>query len=149
MAKRRKKTSRRRTTRRRMGAMGGANIQAALGIIAGAVAGRLVAKKLLPNVDERIKNAGVVVLGAAVFPRLIKGELGKAIGNGMIAAGGAGLVGSFVPALGAIDDTMMFPVTVGEVPDNLSVIAGDDQVLAGDDLSVMAGMDTEDYEDNY
>ena len=149
MAKRRKKTSRRRTTRRRMGAMGGANIQAALGIIAGAVAGRLVAKKLLPNVDERIKNAGVVVLGAAVFPRLIKGELGKAIGNGMIAAGGAGLVGSFVPALGAMDDTMMFPVTVGEVPDNLSVIAGDDQVLAGDDLSVMAGMDTEDYEDNY
>ena len=149
MAKRRKKTSRRRTTRRRMGAMGGANIQAALGIIAGAVAGRLVAKKLLPNVDERIKNAGVVVLGAAVFPRLIKGELGKAIGNGMIAAGGAGLVGSFVPALGAIDDTMMFPVTVGEVPDNLSVIAGDDQVLAGDDLSVMAGIDNEDYDDNY
>jgi hypothetical protein len=132
-----------------MGAMGGANIQAALGIIAGAVAGRLVAKKLLPNVDERIKNAGVVVLGAAVFPRLIKGELGKAIGNGMIAAGGAGLVGSFVPALGAMDDTMMFPVTVGEVPDNLSVIAGDDQVLAGDDLSVMAGIDSEDYEDNY
>jgi hypothetical protein len=149
MAKRRKKTSRRKGSRRRMGAMGGANIQAALGIIAGAVAGRLVAKKLLPNVDERIKNAGVVVLGAAVFPRLIKGELGKAIGNGMIAAGGAGLVGSFVPALGAMDDTMMFPVTVGEVPDNLSVIAGDDQVLAGDDLSVMAGMDTEDYEDNY
>jgi hypothetical protein len=149
MAKRRKKTSRRKGSRRRMGAMGGANIQAAIGIIAGAVAGRLVAKKLLPNVDERIKNAGVVVLGAAVFPRLIKGELGKAIGNGMIAAGGAGLVGSFVPALGAMDDTMEFPVTVGEVPDNLSVIAGDDQVLAGDDLSVMAGMDTEDYEDNY
>jgi hypothetical protein len=33
-----------------------------------------------------------------------------------------------------------FPVTVGEVPDNISVIAGD-QVMAGDDLSVMAGMD--------
>ena len=147
MAKRRKKTSRRKGSRRRMGAMGGANIQAALGLIAGAVAGRLVAKKLLPNVDERIKNAGVVVLGAAVFPRLIKGELGKAIGNGMIAAGGAGLVGSFVPALGAMDDTMMFPVTVGEVPDNLSVIAGDDQVLAGDDISVLAGMesDSDDY----
>lgn len=146
MAKRRKKTSRRKGSRRRMGAMGGANIQAALGIIAGAVAGRLVAKKLLPNVDERIKNAGVVVLGAAVFPRLVKGELGKAIGNGMIAAGGAGLVGSFVPALGATDDMIEFPVTVGEVPDNLSVIAGGDQVMAGDDLSVLAGMDTEDEE---
>lgn len=146
MAKRRKKTSRRKGSRRRMGAMGGANIQAALGIIAGAVAGRLVAKKLLPNVDERIKNAGVVVLGAAVFPRLVKGELGKAIGNGMIAAGGAGLVGSFVPALGATDDMIEFPVTVGEVPDNLSVIAGGGQVMAGDDLSVLAGMDTEDEE---
>lgn len=135
-----KKSSRRKSSRRRMGAVGGANITAALGIIAGAVAGRLVAKKLLPNIDERIKNAGVVVLGAAVFPRLIKGDLGKAIGNGMIAAGGAGLIGSFIPALGAIDDTMEFPVTVGEVTDNLSVIAGDD-VMAGDDLLVMAGMD--------
>lgn len=140
MAKRKRKTSRRRSSRRRMGAVGKANIQATLGIIAGAVAGRLVAKKLLPNVDERIKNAGVVVLGAAVFPRLIKGELGKAIGNGMVAAGGAGLVGSFVPALGQADDMIEFPVTVGEVPDNLSVIAGD-EVMAGDDLSVMAGMD--------
>jgi hypothetical protein len=140
MAKRKRKTSRRRSSRRRMGAVGKANIQATLGIIAGAVAGRLVAKKLLPNVDERIKNAGVVVLGAAVFPRLIKGELGKAIGNGMVAAGGAGLVGSFIPALGQADDMIEFPVTVGEVPDNLSVIAGD-EVMAGDDLSVMAGMD--------
>lgn len=142
MARKKRKTSRRRSSRRRMGAVGKGNIQAALGIIAGAVAGRLVAKKLLPNVDERIKNAGVVVLGSMVFPRIIKGELGKAIGNGMIAAGGAGLVGSFVPALGAADDTMEFPVTVGEVPDNLSVIAGD-EVMAGDDLSVMAGMDDE------
>ena len=140
MARRKRKTSRRRSSRRRMGAVGKANIQATLGIIAGAVAGRLVAKKLLPNVDERIKNAGVVVLGAAVFPRLIKGELGKAIGNGMVAAGGAGLVGSFIPALGQADDMIEFPVTVGEVPDNLSVIAGD-EVMAGDDLSVMAGMD--------
>lgn len=140
MARRKRKTSRRKSSRRRMGAVGKANIQATLGIIAGAVAGRLVAKKLLPNVDERIKNAGVVVLGAAVFPRLIKGELGKAIGNGMVAAGGAGLVGSFIPALGQADDMIEFPVTVGEVPDNLSVIAGD-EVMAGDDLSVMAGMD--------
>lgn len=140
MARRKRKTSRRKSSRRRMGAVGKANIQATLGIIAGAIAGRLVAKKLLPNVDERIKNAGVVVLGTAVFPRLIKGELGKAIGNGMVAAGGAGLVGSFIPALGQADDMIEFPVTVGEVPDNISVIAGD-QVMAGDDLSVMAGMD--------
>ncbi len=141
MARRKRKTSRRRRSGgRRMGSPAGM-LQSALGVIAGAVVGKMVAKKLLPNVDERIKNAGVVVLGAAVFPRLIKGDLGKSIGAGMIAAGGAGLVGSFIPALGAIDDTMEFPVTVGEIPDNLSVIAGDDTVLAGDDLSVLAGFD--------
>ena len=142
---RRRKSTKRRTSRRRMGAVGKANIQAALGIIAGAVIGKKVAG-FIPVGDERIKNAAVLGIGLA-FPMILKGEMGKAIGNGMIAAGGAGLVGSFVPALGAMDDTMMFPVTVGEVPDNLSVIAGDDQVLAGDDISVLAGMesDSDDY----
>jgi hypothetical protein len=72
---------------------------------------------------------------------ILKGELGKAIGNGMIAAGGAGLVGGLIPALGQMDDTMTFPVTVGEIPDNISVIAGSDDVMAGDDLSVLAGME--------
>jgi len=140
MARRKRKTTRRRRSGRRMGSPAGM-IQSALGIVAGAVVGKLVATKLLPAVDQRIKNAGVLVLGAAVFPRLIKGDLGKAIGAGMIAVGGQGLVGSFIPAIGAMDDTMEFPVTVGEIPDNLSVIAGDDTVLAGDDLSVLAGFD--------
>lgn len=138
MARRKRKSTRRRSGRR-MGSPAGM-LQSAIGIIAGAVVGKLVAKRLLPAVDERIKNAGVVVLGAAVFPRLIKGDLGKSIGAGMIAAGGSGLVGSFIPGIGAMDDTMEFPMTVGEVPDNISVIAGD-EVLAGDDLSVLAGIE--------
>ena len=138
MARRRKSTKRRRTSRRRMGAVGKANITSALGIIAGAIAGKMVAKAL-PIGDERIKNGAVVAAGI-FFPQIIKGDLGKAIGNGMIAAGGAGLVGNFVPALGQADDVMEFPVTVGEIPDNLSVIAGDD-VMAGDNLSVLAGYD--------
>jgi hypothetical protein len=122
-----------------MGAVGKANIQAALGIIAGAVIGKKVAG-FIPVGDERIKNAAVLGIGLA-FPMILKGELGKAIGNGMIAAGGAGLVGGLIPALGQMDDTMTFPVTVGEIPDNISVIAGDDTVMAGDDLSVLAGME--------
>jgi hypothetical protein len=137
MARRRKSTRRRSTRRRRMGAVGKANITAALGIIAGAVIGKKVAG-FIPVGDERIKNAAVVGIGLA-FPMILKGDMGKAIGNGMIAAGGAGLVGNLVPALGQMDDTMTFPVTVGEVPDNISVIAGDDSVMAGDDLSVLAG----------
>lgn len=142
MARRKRKTHhRRRGHGRRMGAAGGM-LTSALGVIAGAVAGRLVAKKFLPAVDERIKNAGVIVLGAAVFPRIIKGDLGKAVGAGMIAAGGSGLVGTFIPAIGAMDDTMQIPMTVGEVPDNLSVIAGD-EVMAGDNLAVLAGYEDE------
>ncbi len=136
---RRRKSTKRRSTRRRMGAVGKANIQAALGIIAGAVIGKKVAG-FIPVGDERIKNAAVLGIGLA-FPMILKGDLGKAIGNGMIAAGGAGLVGGLIPALGQMDDTMTFPVTVGEIPDNISVIAGDDTVLAGDDLSVLAGME--------
>jgi len=136
---RRRKSTKRRSSRRRMGAVGKANIQAALGIIAGAVIGKKVAG-FIPVGDERIKNAAVLGIGLA-FPMILKGELGKAIGNGMIAAGGAGLVGGLIPALGAMDDTMTFPVTVGEIPDNISVIAGDDTVMAGDDLSVLAGME--------
>ena len=142
MARRRKSTRRRSSRRRRMGAVGKANITAALGIIAGAVIGKKVAG-IIPVGDERIKNAAVLGIGLA-FPMILKGDIGKAVGNGMIAAGGAGLVGNLVPALGAMDDTMTFPVTVGEVPDNISVIAGDDSVMAGDDLSVLAGYDEED-----
>lgn len=134
MARRRKKASSRRRGRR-MGAIGKAGIGQALGIIAGAVIGKKVAG-MLPIGDDRIKNAAVLAIGVA-FPMIVKGDVGKALGSGMIAAGGAGLVGNLVPALGAVD-TMEFPVTVGEVPDNISVIAGDD-VMAGDDLAVLAG----------
>jgi hypothetical protein len=127
MARRRKSTKRR--SRRRMGAIGKrANLTAALGIIAGAVIGKKVAG-FIPVGDERIKNAAVLGIGLA-FPMILKGDLGKSIGNGQL-----------VPGLGQMDDTMTFPVTVGEVPDNISVIAGDDTVLAGDDLSVLAGYD--------
>lgn len=138
MARKRKsrKTSRRRG--RRMGAIKGGAMTSALGIIAGAVAAKFVVNKFMPNLDEKIKSAGVIALGL-VLPNVVKGEMGKAIGNGMIATGGATLVGSFVPGLGAMDDSIEFPVTVGEIPDNLSVIAGgDDSVMAGGD-EVLAG----------
>jgi hypothetical protein len=125
-----------------MGAMAKGTLTQALGIIAGAIAGRMVVKAL-PIGDERIKNGAVVAAGI-FFPQIVKGDLGKAIGNGMIAAGGAGLVGNIVPALGQADDVMEFPVTVGEIPDNLSVIAGEDSVMAGDNLSVLAGYDEDD-----
>lgn len=141
MARRRKKSAPRRRSRRRMGAIGGAGLQSILGVVGGAVAAKIVTARVLPNLDERIKSAGVIALGALVMPKILKGELGKSIGAGMIAVGGSNLISNFVPGIGAME-TIDFPVTVGEVPDKISVIAGDD-VMAGDDL-VLAGVDEDD-----
>lgn len=147
MAKRKKHAKKSHKRRRsHMGAVPKNAVTTILGITAGAIVGRMVAKKVLPNVDEKIKNAGVVVIGAVVMPKLLKSDLGRAIGNGMIASGGIGLAGSFLPAIAGTEDMIEFPVTVGEIEDNLSVIAGDyDGVMAGDDLSVIAGDDEDDY----
>lgn len=139
MARKRKKATRRRRSGRRMGAIGKAGIQNAIGIIAGAIIARKVIQ-MVPIQQDALKGAVVAGIGVA-FPTILKSELGKALGNGMIAVGGQYLVASLVPGLGAMDDTMTFPMTVGEIPDNLSVIAGDDTVMAGDDLSVLAGME--------
>lgn len=126
-----------------MGAAGGA-ISNVLGLVAGAAVGRIVANKLLPNIDSKIKNAGVLALGALVFPKLIKGAWGSSIGAGMVAAGGIGLLQNF-NVVGAIEDSLSIPLTVGEVPENISVISGDDSSVMAGDISVMAGMEDDDY----
>lgn len=146
MARRKKRSSRKKSYSRRskMGSIGG-GLMNALGLVAGAAAGRIVATKLLPNMDSKIKNAGVIALGAFVFPKLIKGGMGSSIGAGMVAAGGLGVLQDF-NVIGAIEDTLSIPLTVGEVPEDISLIAGDDDVLSGygeDDLSVLAGMEEE------
>jgi hypothetical protein len=150
---RRKKSYKKSGSRRRsrgMGAVSG-NLMNIVGLVAGAAAGRIVATKLLPNIDSKIKNAGVIALGAFVFPKLIKGGLGSSIGAGMVAAGGLGVMQDF-NVIGAIEDTLSIPLTVGEVPEDISLIAGDNDVMAGDNdvmagdydsLSVMAGMEEE------
>ena len=157
MARRKKQYKKKRSSRRskRMGAISG-DLMNMVGLIAGAAAGRIVATKLLPKIDSKIKNAGVIALGAFVFPKLIKGGLGSSIGAGMVAAGGLGVMQDF-NVIGAIEDTLSIPLTVSGVPENISLIAGD-EVMAGDDdvmagmeddsdLSVLAGMDMDDDDD--
>jgi len=140
---RRKKQSKKRSVRRRRSSMGEASgaVMNAVGIVAGAAIGRIVANKLLPNLDSKLKNAGVIVIGAIAMPKLVKGALGSSIGAGMVAAGGIGLLSDF-QVIGAIEDTLSLPLTVGAVDENLSVIAGDG-VMAGD-VSVIAGMEDDD-----
>jgi len=147
MARRKKRVTKRKTSRRRIGAVGKGNIMDLVAVVGGAVIGRYVAKKVLPNLDEKIKNAAVIGVGL-FLPKFIKSSTGKALGTGMVAAGGLGLVGGFLPAIAGTEDTIDFPMEIGEVEDGISVIAGDD-VMAGDDLQVLAGMEDEDDDDDY
>ena len=139
MAKRKRRSapSRRRKSRK-MGAIGKSFIMDAAGLVAGAAAARVLTSsgKILPNIDAKLKSAGVIALGA-FFPKFLKGSFGKAIGDGMVAAGGLGLLQS-TGVLGAIDNAMEIPVSV-MAGDDLSVIAG----YTPDNLSVIAGMDEE------
>lgn len=142
MAKRKKtrsKTGRR--SRRKVGAIGKSFVMDALGLVAGAAAARVLtgSPKILPNLDPKLKSAGVIAIGA-FFPKVLKGSLGKSIGDGMIAAGGLGLLQA-TNVLGAIDDAMSIPVTVmSGNEDGISVIAGESNYSA-DRLSVLAGDD--------
>jgi len=158
-----KKSHHKKRRSHKMSGIGG-GLMNIVGLVAGAAAGRIVATKLLPNIDSKIKNAGVIALGAVVFPKLIKGGFGSSIGAGMVAAGGLGIMQDF-NVIGAIEDTLSIPLTVSGVPEDISLIAGNDRVMAGnddvmagynpgyepaadaDELSVLSGM--EDDEDEY
>ena len=135
--KKRSAPSRRRRSSK-MGAIGKSFIMDAAGLVAGAYAARILTSsgKILPNLDPKIKSAAVIAVGT-FFPKLVKGSLGKAIGDGMIAAGGLGLLQS-TGLVGAMDQAMEIPVSV-MAGDDLSVIAG----YSEDNLSVIAGMDEE------
>jgi len=140
MARRKKRSapSRRRKSSRKMGAIGKSFIMDAAGLVAGAAIARVLTSsgKILPNIDAKLKSAAVVAIGA-FFPKLVKGAIGQSIGSGMVAAGGLGLLQS-TGVLGQIDNAMSIPVSV-MAGDDLSVIAG----YSEDNLSVIAGMDEE------
>jgi hypothetical protein len=141
----RRKTTRRKTTTRRRSkkrGMGAINVQSTLMSIGGVMAGVAVAgylnKSVLSNMDKNIQIGAPIGLGA-VFPMLLKSELGKNIGLGMIAYGGSKLLTSFGLA-GIGEDTDTFQIS----GDDLSVIAGDDDMFAmagDDDTFAMAGDD--------
>ena len=145
MAKRRK-AARRSPRRRRIGAVKGGMLGDALTVIAGAALGG-VAKKFIPG-NELVKNGAVTAIGL-FFPSIVKGGMGQKLGAGMVAYGGVSLVKQFVDPSGAfiagMADTLSIPMKVGQIDDNLSVIAGSNSVMAGtgDSLSVLAGYDDE------
>jgi len=133
----RKKTTRRRSSKRGMGAI---NVQSTLMTIGGVLGGVAIAgylnKTVLSTMNSKVQIGAPIGLGA-VMPMLLKSELGKNLGLGMIAFGGSKLLASFGVA-GIGEDTDTFQIS----GDDLSVVAGDDFAMAGDDdFSVMAGDD--------
>jgi hypothetical protein len=144
MARRKAKKKSYRRRSRSMGAMGGGKLMDAVAVIGGAAAGSLLAQKLFPTMDEKLKNVAIAGLGIYLVPKLIKGSTGAALGYGMVAAGGVGLLKNF-GVISGVEDTLEIPVSVSGIDDNISVISGDNTVMAGDDLSVMAGDEEEGY----
>lgn len=134
--------------RRKMGAVGGKklDIMAAVGTIAGAVAGRYLVKAVnVGNVKPALKNAAVVAIGL-FLPKFVKGATGAAVGAGMVAAGGIGIASELLPKIAGMDsmEELEFPMIMNGTEDGeLSLIAGDDSnVMAG--LSVIAGDEEDD-----
>jgi hypothetical protein len=142
--KRKKSKSKKNNTkrRRRMGATGGIQVMEAVGLVGGAAIARLLTTTdkiaFLKTIDPKIKNAGVCAIGY-FFPKLVKSPIGKSIGAGMITAGGLGLLQS-TGVIGQMDEFMEVPVSV-MAGDDLSVIAG----YSEDNMSVIAGMDEEEF----
>lgn len=145
MAKRKAKRKSYRRRSRSMGAIGGGKLMDAVAVIGGAAAGSLLAQKLFPTMDEKLKNVAIAGLGIYLVPKLIKGSTGAALGYGMVAAGGVGLLKNF-GVISGVEDTLEIPVSVSGIDDNISVISGDDStVMAGDEISVISGDDEDMY----
>ena len=110
MARRKKHHAKRKVSRRRhsmSGVKGG--IMSAVTVIAGAVAAQALGKfvdKMLPATTSAgtktlIDGAAPIALGL-ILPKVIKSDLGKNLGTGMIAVGGLKLAQSALPTLAGI-----------------------------------------------
>ena len=137
---RRKKARKSYRRGRRVGAVRGNMIMDAVTVVGGAVLGGVV-KRFIPG-SETVKSAVITAVGVFT-PNLVKGPLGAKLGAGMVAYGGVSLVKELADPSGkfiaGVADTLSIPMKVGEINDNLSVIAGANSVMAGDPLSVLAG----------
>ena len=137
--KRRKSRSTRRRRSRGIGAMGTGMTQIA-GLLAGAVVGRMLRTKVLPNVDAKFKSIGEVAVGL-VLPRFVKNDFVKSMGAGMIVDGGTSALSSFgiLSGIGADDASVEF---IGA--DDIETIAGiDDEISGSETIQTIAGDDDE------
>ena len=155
MAKRKtKKTTSRR--RRSISGVGGGNVTQLLSMVAGAVAGRIVAKQLEGKAKPAIVNGGIAAAGY-FGSGMVKNPMFKGLLTGMAIIGAVGALQStgVISAISGVDDNLQLEYMSGT--DNLDVLAGDDEdqfanmnglndagTYSGtDELSILAG--DEDY----
>lgn len=133
MRRRTRKAPVRRTATRRRSRISGVKGSNVIMQIGGLVGGALLARvannlilKAKPDLNTKIINIAQIGLGV-YLPKMIKSELGKNLGAGMIATGGVGLATSFgvingIDVVSGVDDEMMEVQVSGT--DELEVISG-------------------------
>lgn len=146
--KSRKTTTRRRSSRRRgIGAVNpGTMLTSIGGVLAGVALAGYANKLLLSSQSATVQKVAPLALGV-LTPMVIKSELGKNLGAGMIAYGGSKILQGFGLAG---DDVEEFTIS----GDDIAVVAGDEFAMAGneyamagnDNISVLAGLDAMDEE---
>lgn len=162
MARKRKskKYSRRRGSR--MSGTGKGDVMTIVSAVAGAVAGRILSAKVLPNANDKLKAGGQIAVGV-LLPRFAKNPFFKGFGMGMVVNGGVQLLSSFGVISGIAG--MGEDITVERLGYQDESISGssDIQVISGDyegedmgyydegvmsgsaDISILSG-DMEDYD---
>lgn len=140
--------------RARISGVKGSNVIMQIGgLVGGAILARVANNLILkakPDLNSKIINIAQIGLGV-YLPKMIKSELGKNLGAGMIATGGVGLATSFgvingIDVVSGVDDDEMMEVQVSGT-DDLEVISGygDDYYGSGvgemDDLDEISGLE--------
>lgn len=92
------------------------------GITAGVAGGKLI-KKMMPNANPLIP-AGIALVGGAVIPSFVKGEIFESVGNGLMAQGASQLLDKFVPAINGVGE-------VGDVADEPAETISNEYLMAG------------------
>ena len=141
--------------RRRISGVGSSNVVMQIaGLAGGAILARVANNLILkakPDLNGKIINAVQIGLGV-YLPKMMKSDLGKNLGAGMIAAGGLGLATNFgvigaIDEISGVDDAMMEVQVSGT--DNLEVISGYGEDFGFSDtmsgLDVVSGIDEDEH----
>lgn len=161
MATRRRSTRKpiRRTPvrRRRISGVGKSNtIMQIAGLAGGAILARLANNLILkakPDLNSKIINAAQIGLGI-YLPKMVKSQLGKDLGAGMIAAGGLGLVTSFgvingIDVISGMENEEFIEVSLNGFDDNMQEISGYGDEFGMGAIDVVSGVNDLDSEYTY